>query len=300
MFYQSASIFFLGTVFGILTSSLNSWGLRMLMDDVDSRQLDTGMTAVEPSPLQVEVLPSSPLLCKNGSSAFDMIADEAYKHMFQGLTNLPRKTFDLRSWEKETGGGLVPEDRVLLAKIYSQANSVFEFGLGESTYIANHVGVKRYAGIDSDPNWIAMARSQVSPSYRFYLADIGAIGKWGVPNEKLSKQTFTYQIAPLTVEPVPFDVYMVDGRFRFPCMLASFLHAAARGAKWNETTVLLHDCEKDPQDAEKSRRIYHAADHLLDVVQHSGRNLCVYQRKPETTDEQLLALWSTKKRDTSR
>jgi hypothetical protein len=35
----------------------------------------------------------------------------------------------------------------------------------------------------------------------------------------------------------------VDGRFRFPCMLASFLHAAARGAKRTHTTVLLHDCE---------------------------------------------------------
>jgi len=277
---------------------MNSWSLQLRLDRFDESQLDYAMTKVEPKSLTVEELPTSPLFCKNGSSAFDKIADEAYQHMFQGLPNLPRQSFDLNAWEKATEGGLTPEDRILLAQIYGQANSVFEYGLGESTFIANHVGVKRYAGIDSDPSWIALARSKVSSSYRFYLADIGDIGRWGKPREVLFKQPFAYQLAPLIVEPVPFDVYMVDGRFRFPCVLASFLHASARGAQWNSTTVLLHDCIRDPaKHANTTRSNYHAADHLLEMVSHSRRKLCVYKRKPQTTDEQLMAMWSSEKLD---
>jgi hypothetical protein len=297
---RSAAIFFLGSAFGLLLSSLSSWNQHYYrFDSFDESQLDKAMSRFEPSSLAVEELLTSPLFCKNEArSAFDKIADEAYQHMFHGLPNLPRQPFDLKSWRKATEGGLHPEDRILLAQIYGQANSVFEYGLGESTYIADHVGVKRYAGIDSDPNWIALARSKVSSSYRFYLADIGTIRGWGMPNQVLSKQPFTYQLAPLIVEPVPFDVYMVDGRFRFPCVLASFLHAAARGADSNSSTVLLHDCYRDASKHVKTNRSnYHAADHLLDMVNHSGGKLCVYKRKPETTDEQLMAMWSSQKLD---
>ncbi len=44
---------------------------------------------------------------------------------------------------KETEGGLVSTDRELLAGMYLNASSVFEFGLGESTHIAGYIGVPR-------------------------------------------------------------------------------------------------------------------------------------------------------------
>jgi hypothetical protein len=74
---------------------------------------------------------------------------------------------------------------------------VFEYSLGESTLIANHVGVKRYAGIDSDPVWISMTRENVSTDFRFYLADIGETQDWGYPTQKLGKQPYNFQLAPL-------------------------------------------------------------------------------------------------------
>ena len=229
------------------------------------------------------------------STAFDTIVQEANEMAFSKPATPPRKKFDLATWKKGTGG-LTDKDRILLADIYTNASSVFEFGLGESTLIASHVGVPRYAGIDSDAVWVSQSRDPVHTHFRFYLADIGITGAWGQPNNtELSKSVLDYQLAPLIVEPNAFDVYMVDGRMRFACMMASFLHASSRGAPTNQTMVLNHDCKPTVEshvalDA-GSRVSYKAADHLLDLVHHSGNKLCAYRRKENTTDDDLLKLW---------
>jgi hypothetical protein len=236
--------------------------------------------------------------------AYDLVVDPSGLVAANNQTRIPKK-FNVTAWDRRTTGGLTDRDRTLLSRIYGQAESVFEYGLGESTYIADHMGVQRYAGIDSDAAWVANARTNVSPHFRFYFADIGPTRAWGYPQDsKLPKSILGYQLAPLIVEPLPFDVYMVDGRWRFPCMLASFLHASSRGADPTKTTVLLHDCTDEllfkpvsgsgGQQSAKSppiRKEYRWADHLLDMVDHSGALLCVYKRKPETTDAQLLELW---------
>jgi hypothetical protein len=233
----------------------------------------------------------------NAVSAFDSLVQQAQDRAFAVPANPPRNTLNLTTWTKGSGG-LTDPDRLLLAEIYGNASSVFEFGLGESTYIASHVGVPRYAGIDSDAIWVSNARDAVHPHFRFYLGDIGKTGAWGMPlDPTLSKSVLDYQIAPLLAEPLPFDVYMVDGRMRFACLMVSFLHASSRGASWNDTIVLNHDCG-DTIESNKllnsgSRVIYKAADHLLDLVSHSGGLLCVYRRKETTTDAQLLELWQT-------
>jgi hypothetical protein len=210
--------------------------------------------------------------------------------------------FDVTKWDKKTTGGLQDSDRILLAKLYGTANAVFEYGLGESTYIADAVRVPRYAGIDSDATWVALARDKVSSHFRFYFADIGTTIKWGHPQDaELSKNILHYQLMPLIVEDQPFDVYMADGRWRIPCMIVSFLHASARGADPMDTIVLLHDCFRKEKWNSKTeghfpafldnRPNYRSADHILDLVQHSGNRLCVFKRKPETTDQQLYEFW---------
>lgn len=205
-----------------------------------------------------------------------------------------RKQFDISQWTEKANGGLNDQDRAKLGEIYGKATSVFEFGLGESTRIANHVGVVRYAGIDSAAKWVDETRAAVSPHFRFYYADIGETVAWGNPaNEKLSKNVMDYQIAALQAEPLPFDVYMVDGRWRLACLLLSFLHASARGAPHETTTVLIHDCYQEgysPPDSQ-DRPVYRLADHLLNLVDHSRNKLCVYKRRSNTTDEQLFDLW---------
>jgi hypothetical protein len=241
------------------------------------------------SSMEVNNAPFLPVVPSTPVSAFDMAVDKSYNVTFAKLPSMLRQKFDVKTWNKTTTGGLTNKDRTLLAKIYGKANSVFEYGLGESTYIANHVGVARYAGIDSDAAWVANARKTVATHFRFYFADIGETGHWGFPKKKLPKNVLDYQVIPLISEPQPFDVYMVDGRWRLPCLLLSFLHAHARGADPSQTTVLLHDCVK--KHLRQKRSDYLKADELFDLVEHSGDKLCVYRRKPATTDEEIYDLW---------
>lgn len=85
------------------------------------------------------------------SSAFDQIANEVYTHDVCNKDIVPpshtTKEFDLESWRPfQTTGGLTDKDRKMLAKYYGSTNSVFEWGLGESSYLAGHFNVSRYAG----------------------------------------------------------------------------------------------------------------------------------------------------------
>jgi len=227
------------------------------------------------------------------TTVFDAAARQAYKLALTGTAkNASRNEFVRKDWKRATNGGLKDTDRIMLADIYRTAESVFEYGLGESTYIADHVGVPRYAGIDSDAVWVTKARQHVSAHFRFYFADIGKTKAWGYPLQTLKKNILDYQLLPLITELEPFDVYMVDGRWRIPCMLLSFMHASARGANPRDTTVLLHDCLK--LGAPGERLEYRAANNLLQMVRHSGERLCAYKRLPSTTDADLLALWKDK------
>jgi hypothetical protein len=53
-----------------------------------------------------------------------------------------------------------------------------------------------------------------------------------------SKMILDYQIAPLFLEKKPFDVYMVDGRWRVACVMACFLHAMHCGGDMRKIHVM--------------------------------------------------------------
>jgi hypothetical protein len=215
--------------------------------------------------------------------AFDQVAHFAFGIFLEQTHQTERRKFNASEWEQKTSGGLEDADRNVIAHAYSNANSVFEFGLGESTYIANHVNVPRYSGVDSDPEWVAKARARVSPNFCFYFADVGKTQAWGYPHRIGPKATYDYQVAPLVIEPLPFDVYLVDGRWRVGSLLTSFLHASARGEKvLTDTIVLLHDCH---------RKNLHKADQLFEVRQPGNSSLCAFRRRPETTDQDIMAMW---------
>jgi len=254
--------------------------------------------------------PSSSLLSssyfeKATETIFDTLLHDKKKGSSSSSTmkRRPPVQFQLSTWRSRTDGGLTDPDRRLLAKIYGEANSVFEYGLGESTYLANYLQVPRYAGIDSSIEWVDMVKKKVSTHFRFYFADVGDTLDWGVPADPdVPKTVWQYQLAPLQSELQPFDVYMVDGRWRSACVLASFLHASSRGAKHGDTVVLLHDCVQPKystpdQILEPTRKNYTANDDILDLVDHSRSRLCVYKRKPTTTDAMIWERYMKYKND---
>ena len=201
--------------------------------------------------------------------------------------NSDRMQFDARTldgWNRSTGG-LDDSDRLLLGAVYGKSNSIFEYGLGESSRIAAHVSVPRFTGVDSDAVYVASTRDASPQHFSFSFADIGDTVLWGRPVDRaLNKIPFNYVMAPLVKEAAPFDTYLVDGRFRVACVYASFLHALATGGNLDQTRVLLHDYFDDLRGA------YREVEELAEAVERSS-NFASLRIKEGVTDEQLLAGW---------
>lgn len=291
--YERYLLFALGVLVGISLDRVanNSWEGAILASVVTPAVASSHVKILQgetPSPSELGNLQAT-------KSAFDEVVAKAYSTAFPQPPpkTTRRDSLNFATWKRGTGG-LNDKDRSVLAKIYGSASSLFEWGLGESTFIASHVGVPRYAGIDSDAVWVGKARDSVLPHFRFYLADIGKTKPMGFghpiyPN--LTKSLLDYQVAPLIVEPEAFDVYMVDGRMRIACVLVALLHASARGGP--TPTILMHDCVT-------ARPKYHVNDDLLDLESTPGSQLCVYHRKQNTTDAQLLERWNAQNKASIR
>jgi hypothetical protein len=220
----------------------------------------------------------------NAISKFDIIKHNLYKEASK-VVKTNRKEFILdEEWERGSGG-LDDTDRMVLGKLYYNATSVFEFGLGESTRIAAYTGVPRYSGVDSDPVWVNMARSESKQShFRFYYADIGDTKMWGYPVDgTLQKIQYNYQIAPLVMEDKPFDVYLVDGRFRVACACISFLHAIKTGGDMERIRVGIHDNDQTTRGYAEFKKV-------ADVVIQNNK-LWVYKLKQGTTEDDLYDMW---------
>lgn len=221
-------------------------------------------------------------------NTFDKIQNILFNKAIQTPTlssdATPRERLSLKGWSRGTGG-LNDQDRFLLGELYYYACSVFEFGLGESTLIAAKVGVPRYAGVDSDARWVARSRTNTEMShFRFSFADIGDTKYFGHPADPtLSKIGYDYQIAPLAVEQKPFDVYLVDGRYRIACACASFLHAIKHGGDMTKVLVAVHDNDKP-------KRGYQSFLGIADVV-FQAKKLWVYKLKENFTEEDIFKLW---------
>lgn len=214
---------------------------------------------------------------------FDIIRKALYSNASQE-TYIGRKRFTLEGWNFGNGG-LDDNDRMALGELYYNATSVFEFGLGESTRIAAFTGVPRYSGVDSDPAWIEKARQDAGLShFRFYYGDIGSTMFYGHPaNKSLPKIQFNYQIAPLALEDKPFDVYLVDGRYRVACACLSLLHAMKTGGDMERVRIGIHDNHKMSRDYNKFQEV-------ADVVLQLNK-LWVYKLRKDVDEQSIYELW---------
>ena len=219
----------------------------------------------------------------NEDAGFDKITATMYQVATSLSSNQTRKEFILDSTWKRGTGGLDDEDRKLLGQLYHNASSIFEFGLGESTLIAAETNVPRYAGIDSDANWVTSIRESIPhrEHFRFYFADIGKTKKWGYPESSLTKNVYDYQIVPLEAEKEAFDVYLVDGRYRVACLCLSLLHAMKHGADMEHVKVGIHDAY---------RREYQVVKQIGDLILET-KNLRIFQLKNGVVEDDIVQLW---------
>lgn len=234
-----------------------------------------------------------PAISTSSHSLFDKMHKKFHQLAATPNHHVEKKIYEVGVSLPRGTGGLKDTDRQLLADIYSNVNSVFEFGLGESTKIAAWVGVPRYVGVDSDANWVTNTRNEVNMDhFRFIFADIGATGSYGRPqNNKLQKIALSYQSSPLNDEMEAFDFYLIDGRYRVSCACASMLHAMRHGGNMTQIMFGVHDYPGRPW--------YHKLEALANIVRESEL-LRVFQVKSNTTQHDIYQMWEENFKDMAR
>lgn len=104
---------------------------------------------------------------------------------------------------------------------------------------------------------------------------------------------------------------MVDGQMRTLCALAALLHSSARRKSHNDndaehasSLVLVHDYYDKKLSLRcpdchnyKWQLSYHVLETVADMVDHSGAEIAVFQKKPNVSDEQILELYGKIKQD---
>jgi hypothetical protein len=120
--------------------------------------------------------------------------------------------------------------------------------------------------------------------FRLSFADIGRTHNFGRPLKDLKKNQYDYVVAPLVVERCPFDVYLVDGRFRVACGLLALLHSSRGG---HDATILVHDFESPAPEHSSYKELLR----VCDKIEFSGSQLAALKRKDGVTDEMLHEMY---------
>lgn len=177
-----------------------------------------------------------------------------------------------------------PSEQDLLKHAMSNASSMFEWGMGSSTLIADYLNISRLTSVDSSQDWVQKIKTTLGHrAYKLIYADIGRVKMWGVPVDSSYKQAWPNYSTHVDAETSSFDMYLVDGRFRVACASLALKHGHSR------SLVLVHDWKRSK---------YHV---LLDVAEVVAniQNLVVLKRRQSMTDNDLLALWDRYKYDWS-
>ena len=193
--------------------------------------------------------------------------------------DLPKKNVFKGFVNPFSGGGMNEKEQHFLLQSYKQSNSVFEWGMGSSSALANYLGIDILVSIDSAKSWVEKTQKIVNnKNYKFIHVDIGQVGAWGMPIHK-SLKWLDYS-NKVNDELASFDVYLVDGRFRIACACMALLHGR------DDSFVLIHDFKR-----EYYQEILKAADKIEQV------GTLVKLRKIPGTDNVLQDMWEKYKYD---
>lgn len=178
------------------------------------------------------------------------------------------------------GGGMSKKEVAFLTRVYQYSTSIFEWGMGSSSALANFLGVKVLVSVDSYKKWVEQTKSVVNNGrYKFLYVNIGRVREWGFPVEPQNKRWLDYS-KKINDERNSFDVYLVDGRFRVACACMALLHGR------NDSSIMFHDFNR-----EYYQEILQAADKIKQVES------LAQLRKKSGADNILHAMWKKYKYD---
>lgn len=148
-------------------------------------------------------------------------------------------------------------ERDLFSNQLKIASSYFEFGCGGSSVwgIAHGLEVN---GVETDLSWINSLRPMLGSRFLVKHIDVGVTGDWGMPLTKdmiLNYPSYSDAIQEFST---PFDLILIDGRFRVASLLSSVLHCINMRSI-DKSRIFFHDFW--------NREQYHCVLDFLEVVE---------------------------------
>lgn len=135
---------------------------------------------------------------------------------------------------------MASDEQQLFQACLKSASRYFEFGAGGSTVWAAQQGLTVH-GIESDAQWVNALKAQLGELCRVEAVDIGPTQAWGFPASKEHEDKFSNYSLAINAHDEPFDLILVDGRFRVACTMAAILHILRHHDRLGEAKIFIHD-----------------------------------------------------------
>lgn len=120
-----------------------------------------------------------------------------------------------------------------------QAQHYYEFGSGGSTKLAASMGLNVH-GVESDRRWLEQLHAEVGEACKVNHVDIGPTKEWGYPVDLRAADQFPDYSRSIHTQDLPFDLILVDGRFRVASTLESIDYVLEKGDPAS-ARIFIHD-----------------------------------------------------------
>ena len=120
-----------------------------------------------------------------------------------------------------------------------KAQHYYEFGSGGSTKLAASMGLNVH-GVESDRRWLEQLQSEVGDACQVNHVDIGPTKEWGYPVDLRAADQFPNYSRSIHTQDLPFDLILVDGRFRVASTLESIDYVMDKGDPAS-ARIFIHD-----------------------------------------------------------
>lgn len=171
-------------------------------------------------------------------------------------------------------------EQQLFLRHLKQSKRYFEFGSGGSTVWAVEQGLT-VNGVESDPTWVNALQEKLGEPCQVEVVDIGPTGDWGYPLEMAHSDKFPRYSQAILEHDQPFDLILIDGRFRVACTMAAIQHIAKYQTQ-DSTLIFIHDFWNRPQ--------YHC---VLDFLIFEGQvdSAGIFKIKKDVELKEVSDMW---------
>lgn len=183
------------------------------------------------------------------------------------------------TFELPSAPAMTANEQQLFLSYLKQAKHYFEFGSGGSTVWAVEQDLT-VQGVESDPAWVNALQDKLGDKCQVAVVDIGPTGDWGYPLTQQTDKFPAYSQAILKHKQ-PFDLILIDGRFRVACTMAAIQHIAKHHA-YENSVIFIHDFWNRPH--------YHAVLEFLEVIEQV-ESAGVFRVKKDIPLEKVAEVW---------